>query len=288
MLGHYDYQFSPANHFSIRGLGSRNHTNGFTGGQGQTETPYSIGTAENFVNQGIGGVFALTTVLGRKVNELRVEVSGETRKRHAIYNGAPQILINQTGMSFGQRFYLPGNNDAGKLQAADNFSYSFGKHDMKFGGDTNTFTDRKDIFAGWSVGEYEFNTLCDFEPSTTAPWCAGYTGTVPAAPNPYFFIQGIGLNGTRNNPTAAARPALPRATPCTTITTGSGPLLAGQMADHPAHHADLRSPLGRHLVSAAAIRHPGKHRLDRRRQFQQDRSPRLSAFRTISRNGVRA
>jgi hypothetical protein len=199
LLGHYDYQFSPANHFSIRGLGSRNHTNGFTGGQGQTETPYSIGTAENFVNQGIGGVFALTTVLGRKVNEIRVEVSGETRKRHAIDNGAPQILINQTGMSFGQRFYLPGNNDAGKLQAADNFSYSFGKHDMKFGGDSDTFTDRKDIFAGWSVGEYEFNTLCDFEPSPTAPWCAGYPGTVPTSSNPFFFIQGVGLNGETNS-----------------------------------------------------------------------------------------
>jgi hypothetical protein len=195
LLGHYDYQFSPANHFSIRGLGTRNHTNGFTGGQGQTETPYSIGAAENFVNQGIGGVFALTTVMGRKVNEVRFSLSGETRKRHAIYNGAPQILINQSGASFGQRFYLPGNNDAGKLQGADNFSYSFGKHDMKFGGDVDTFEDRKDIFAGWSVGEYEFNTLCDFEPNPAAPWCANYSGTVPAAPNPYFYIQGIALNG---------------------------------------------------------------------------------------------
>lgn len=197
LLGHYDYQFSPANHFSVRGLGTRNHTNGFTGGQGQTETPYSIGAAENFVNQGIGGVFALTTAMGRKVNEARVEISGETRKRHAIDNGAPQILINQTGASFGQRFYLPGNNDAGKLQAADNFSYSFGKHDMKFGGDVDSFEDRKDIFAGWSDGEYEFNTLCDFEPNPTAAWCANYPGgtsAVPAAPNPYFFIQGLGLN----------------------------------------------------------------------------------------------
>lgn len=198
LLGHYDYQFSPINHFSIRGLGSRNHTNGFTGGQGQTETPYSIGAAENFVNQGVGGVFALTTVLGRKVNEARLEISGETRKRHAIFNGAPQILINENGISFGQRFYLPGNNDAGKLQAADNFSYSFGRHDMKFGGDVDSFTDRKDIFAGWSTGEYEFNTLCDFEPSVTAPWCANYTANtglpIPAAPNPFFFIQGVGLN----------------------------------------------------------------------------------------------
>jgi hypothetical protein len=198
LLGHYDYQFSPANHFSLRGLGSRNHTNGFTGGQGQTETPYSIGAAENFVNQGIGGVFALTTALGAKVNEFRAEISGETRKRHAISNGAPQILINQTGASFGQRFYLPGNNDAGKLQVADNFSYSFGKHDLKFGGDVDSFEDRKDIFAGWSVGEYEFNTLCDFEPNPTAAWCANYPGgseAVPASPNPYFYLQGIALNG---------------------------------------------------------------------------------------------
>jgi hypothetical protein len=198
LLGHYDYQFSPANHFSIRGLGSRNHTNGFTGGQGQTETPYSIGTAENFVNQGIGGVFALTTALGQKVNELRIQVSGETRKRHAIYNGAPQILINETGASFGQRFYLPSNNDAGKLQAADNFSYSFGKHDIKFGGDSDTFTDRKDTFVGWSAGEYEFNTFCDFEPNPTAPWCANYTATtgqaITTSPNPFFFTQGLALN----------------------------------------------------------------------------------------------
>ncbi len=195
LLGHYDYQFSPANHFSLRGLGSRNHTNGFTGGQGQTETPYSIGAAENFVNQGIGGVFALTTALGPKVNEFRVEISGETRKRHAIDNGAPQILINETGASFGQRFYLPGNNDAGKLQVADNFSYSFGKHDMKFGGDVDSFEDRKDIFAGWSVGEYEFNTLCDFEPVFGASWCPGLSSSSGALPpTPSFFIQGLGLN----------------------------------------------------------------------------------------------
>jgi hypothetical protein len=194
LLGHYDYQFSPANHFSLRGLGSRNHTNGFTGGQGQTETPYSIGTAENFVNQGIGGVFALTTAMGSKVNEFRVELSGETRKRHAIDNGAPQILINQTGASFGQRFYLPGNNDAGKLQIADNFSYTFGKHDMKFGGDVDSFEDRKDIFAGWSVGEYEFNTLCDFEPVFGAAWCPNLSSGASTAPTPFFFTQGLGLN----------------------------------------------------------------------------------------------
>ena len=177
LLGHYDYQFSPANHFSIQGLGSRNHTNGFTGGQGQTETFDAIGNTENFVNQGISGVFALTTVLGRKVNEIRAEVSGETRKRHAIQSGVPEIQIIGIG-NFGQRFYLPANNDAGKLQVQDNYSYSFAKHDVKFGGDVDSFADRKDIFAGWSAGDYIFNNVQDF---------LNY--------NPSEFIQGFGLNG---------------------------------------------------------------------------------------------
>ena len=153
LLGHYDYQITPANHFSIRGFGTRNHTRGFTGGHGQSETFDAFGDTEDFVNQGISGVFSLTTVLGSKVNELRALIQGETRVRHAIFSGAPEIFIGGVG-EFGQRFYLPGNNDNGKLQIQDNFSYSFSKHDVKFGGDVNSFVDRKDIFAGWSAGRY--------------------------------------------------------------------------------------------------------------------------------------
>ncbi|MGA7854199.1 MAG: hypothetical protein WCA15_12810, partial [Candidatus Acidiferrales bacterium] len=74
--------------------------------------------------------------------------------------------------------YLPINGDGGKLQAADNFSYSFGKHDMKFGGDTDTYTDRKDTFVGWSSGQYEFDSLQDFQ-----------------AGNAQALIQNLGLNG---------------------------------------------------------------------------------------------
>jgi hypothetical protein len=177
LLGHYDYQLTPANHFSIRGLGTRNHTKGFTGGHGQSETSDAFGNTEEFVNQGISGVFALTTALGRKVNEIRVLVEGETRKRHPIFEGAPEIQIFSNG-NIGQRFYLPGNNDNGKLQVQDNFSYSFSKHDVKFGGDVNTFVDRKDVFAGWSAGNYQFKTLKDFDNS-----------------NAFFYFQGFGLNG---------------------------------------------------------------------------------------------
>jgi hypothetical protein len=177
LLGHYDYQFTPANHFSLVGVGTRNHTNGFSGGQGQTETFDAIGNTENFINQGVAGIASLTTVLGRKVNEIRVEVSGETRKRHPIQSDVPEIQITGIG-NFGQRFYLPANNDAGKLQVQDNFSYSFSKHDMKFGGDVDSFADRKDVFAGWSAGEYNFANISDFN-----------SGTYDE------FIQGFGLNG---------------------------------------------------------------------------------------------
>jgi len=195
ILGHYDYQFSPANHFSIRGFGTRNHTNGFTGGQGQSETFDAIGNTENFINQGISGVFSLTTVLGRKVNEIHVGIEGETRKRHPIQGGAPEIQITGIG-NLGQRFYLPANNDNGKLQVQDNYSYSFNKHDMKFGGDVDSFVDRKDIFAGWSAGEYTFSSLCDFDPNTADPSiCANHPAPVPTGPNTSFFFQGFGLNG---------------------------------------------------------------------------------------------
>jgi Carboxypeptidase regulatory-like domain len=184
LLGHYDYQFSPANHFSIRGYGTRNHTSGFTGGLGQNETPAAFGETENFINQGVSGVFALNTVLGRKVNEIRVSIEGETRKRHSNGPGEPTLLIGSLGtvpppQLAGQRYYLPINGDNGKLQAADNFSYSFGKHDIKFGGDVDVFTDRKDSFVGWNAGSYVFKTLADFN-----------NGLVTGTP----YSQDIGLN----------------------------------------------------------------------------------------------
>ncbi len=190
LLGHYDYQLSPANHFSIRAYGTRNHTSGFTGGLGQNQVPADFSETENFINQGIAGSFSLNTVLGRKVNEIRVSVEGEVRERHSNAPGTPTILVCAFGPCFdttntfsssylfGQRYYLPINGDNGKLQAADNFSYSFGKHDMKFGGDSDTFADRKDTFVGWSSGQYEFDSLQDFQLG-----------------NAQALIQNLGLNG---------------------------------------------------------------------------------------------
>jgi len=172
ILGHYDYQFSPANHFSVRSYFTRNHTDGFSGAQGQNEIPQAFDNTEDFTNKGGAAVFSLNTVLGRKVNEIRISLSDEVRERHAN-SQSPGLSISDSGFSnlavgsafnygIGQRYYLPINNQDGKFEAADNFNYSFGKHDMKFGGDSVTFEDRKDSFVGWGAGEYDYFSIAAF------------------------------------------------------------------------------------------------------------------------------
>src|SRR5580700_7455784 len=173
ILGHYDYQFSPANHFSVRSYFTRNHTNGFSGAQGQNEIPQAFDNTEDFTNKGGSVVFSLNTVLGRKVNEARISLSDEVRERHAnsdspglsISDGAfPNLAVGSAfNYGIGQRYYLPINNQDGKFEAADNFNYSFGKHDMKFGADSVTFEDRKDSFVGWGAGEYDYFSIAGFQ-----------------------------------------------------------------------------------------------------------------------------
>jgi hypothetical protein len=200
ILGHYDYQFSPANHFSIRSYFTRNHTDGFSGAQGQNEIPQAFDNTEDFINKGGSVVLSLNTVLGRKVNEIRISLSDEVRERHSNSDSPglsvsdPSVPDLAVGSAFnygiGQRYYLPINNQDGKFEAADNFNYSFGKHDMKFGGDSVTFEDRKDSFVGWGAGEYDYFDIADFNSGiTTGPNnCATVTFNC-------FLSQGVALNG---------------------------------------------------------------------------------------------
>ena len=191
ILGHYDYQFSPANHFTIRSYFTRNHTDGFSGGVGQNEIPMPFDGTENFINKGAAATFSLNTVLGKKVNEIRFSIQDEVRERHpnsaspalTLADGTVPDLTLGHGFAFGagNRFFLPINNQDGKLQAADNFSYSFGKHDIKFGGDIDVFQDRKDSFVGWSAGQYDYFSIADFNSGTASCACA--------------LSQGVALNG---------------------------------------------------------------------------------------------
>src|SRR5271156_4283078 len=201
ILGHYDYQFSPANHFSVRSYFTRNHTNGFSGAQGQNEIPQAFDNTEDFTNKGASVVFSLNTVLGRKANEVRISLSDEVRERHAN-SDSPGLSISDSGFpdlavgsafnyGIGQRYYLPINNQDGKFEAADNFNYSFGKHDMKFGGDSVTFEDRKDSFVGWGAGEYDYFSIADFNSGLSS----GPNGCLTDLTGGCALSQGVALNG---------------------------------------------------------------------------------------------
>ena len=196
VLGHYDWQITQANHFSARIYGTRNNTSGFTGGLGQNETPIAFGGTENFVNQGVSGAFAVNTVLGRKVNEFRVNLARETRNRNPNGPGEQTLVIGPALL--GQRYYLPITGTNSKVQVGDSFAYSFGKHDIKFGGDVDAFRDSNDRFLGWTAGQYDFNTFQDFNNANGVP-----TGF----PIPFGFIQNLGLNDLPLNQAGLLKPA---------------------------------------------------------------------------------
>jgi hypothetical protein len=196
VLGRYDYQFSQNHRFSARVYGTQNHTSGFTGGRGQNEIQAAFGNSEIFYNNGANGVLSLNSVFGvHKTNEIRAMFSAETRPRHPN-GGGPEVQFSDAtvgsglGITFGQRFFLPINGDDLKTQIVDNFEYSFGKHDIKFGGDVDIFDLRKNVFAGWSKGTYFFADLNGFINNT-----------------PVGFIQGFGLGGKTIFQAALAKPA---------------------------------------------------------------------------------
>ena len=45
--------------------------------------PQAFDNTEDFTNKGASAVFSLNTVLGRKVNEIRISLADEVRERHA-------------------------------------------------------------------------------------------------------------------------------------------------------------------------------------------------------------
>ncbi len=137
----------------------------------------------------------------------------------------------------GDRYYLPINGQNDKLQAGDNFSYSFGKHDMKFGGDVDTFEDRKDTFVGWSTGQWDFELLGAFSDNL-----ASFQSVQPQA-----LIQDLGLN---NIPLFKAGTLFPN------YETGLGLYWQDKWQLIAENYVNLRLAMGWHVVSAAADRIP--------------------------------
>jgi hypothetical protein len=141
---------------------SRNETDNFTGGRPQIFVFGAVASNfENFVNEGPVASQTVTTVINPKtVNEARFGYSLERRDR--INRGpGPETAIGGVG-NFGQRFFLPITSHHKRFQAIDNFSRTFGKHDVKLGVDVNS-NGTTQAFIGFASGVYNFNSLSDFK-----------------------------------------------------------------------------------------------------------------------------
>ena len=174
ILGKVDFQMSENNSLSVRYNLSYFKGSNFgastisSNAAGQTEdtsdTTHTISVAN-------------TTLIGtNKFNELRFQYSFEDRPRLGATNEVPEVNIGDVG-DFGRTGFLPITSEHTRLQITDNFTYLFGTHDLKVGGDIN-LTNTKQAFIGFSGGQWDFNTLEDY-----------------IASNPNRFRQLVGLNG---------------------------------------------------------------------------------------------
>ncbi|MDA2913520.1 TonB-dependent receptor, partial [Acidobacteriia bacterium AH_259_A11_L15] len=176
----FDYNITDNHIATTRFNYTRNETDGFKGFAGNN--PFVIGRVENnfenFVNEGFVIGQSLTSVIGpRSVNEFRFSFSQEKRPRRTRADFTQETAILDGTGNFGPVFFLPIDSEHKRLQFIDNFSHTFGKHDLKFGVDLNSNATNQ-IFIGFAGGAYFFGSLADF-----------------IAREPLFLLQRVGIGG---------------------------------------------------------------------------------------------
>ncbi|MGH9787323.1 MAG: TonB-dependent receptor [Candidatus Acidiferrales bacterium] len=199
-LVRFDYKITANNTGTTRMNYTRNETDGFTGFAGsQTFVLGRVGNNfENFVNDGWTISQSLTSVIGpTSVNEFRASYSQEERPRRAReQNFTQETVIGDGTGNFGPVFFLPIDSEHRRWQFLDNFSQTFGKHDLKLGVDLNSNVTNQ-IFIGFAGGQYTFFSLADCIDPDDMPGTGD--DLVPEAcfteRRPAFLLQRIGLNG---------------------------------------------------------------------------------------------
>jgi Carboxypeptidase regulatory-like domain/TonB dependent receptor len=204
-----DHNVSNSNRLTLRGNVSPSTVTGIeVSGQDQPfgQNAYSRTSQQTY--RDAAGVAQDTWTLGNsKVNEFRFQFA--RRGLSYFYNtkipGGADPAVNIPGFAyFGREPYSYIQRVEKRYQFTDNFSWSIGRHDTKFGGDFN-YIPTKAIFTVNYGGVYDFGTFSSsalgFACSpTTVPACPS---TLPSFPNlspvqaygaglPGDFIQGIG------------------------------------------------------------------------------------------------
>jgi hypothetical protein len=167
LLAKVDWMINPANNLSTRyNLARNNQDNGSFGVIRQrAAAPEAFGLEKDTVDA--VNVQLATIASPKLINEFRFHITREDRprientvpgtvSRNDFENGASVFVAGITAFTgLGAPFFLPIGSVEDRYQFTDNVSYSFGKHDLKFGTDLN-FISFDNLFRGFGRGVYTF------------------------------------------------------------------------------------------------------------------------------------
>jgi hypothetical protein len=204
-------------------------------GENQTFGQNSHSRTSQQTYRDVAGVFQDTWTIGsNKINEFRFQYA--RRGLSYFYSSAPggqDVAVNIPGFAyFGREPYSYINRTEGRYQFTDNFSWTRGRHDMKFGVDFNyipvtaTFTVNYGgvyDFGGLSASQVIPSAIFNSLPPALQQSIPGLTGAQAYGLGvPQTFIQGIGNpNDTfSNKPLGLYFQDAWRATPTLTLNLG--------------------------------------------------------------------
>jgi hypothetical protein len=138
----------------------------------------AVGTQRAQINEVRNAIVSYNAVLGRKVNELRINYSRDNQPtvRHPAGDAFPTATVNVNG----QNYTIGGEASdidpffQNRTQITDNLSFLLPKHDVKLGTDIN-LTTVDEFFALNARGQFGFLSLADF----TARRPASFSQFVP-------------------------------------------------------------------------------------------------------------
>ena len=186
-----DHNINNNNRLTLRANVSPSTVNGIeASGQDQPfgQNAYSRTSQQTY--RDVAGVVQDTWTIGNnKVNEFRFQYA--RRGLSYFYNtqipGGSDPAVNIPGIAyFGREPYSYIQRTEQRYQFTDNFSWTIGRHNMKFGGDFN-YLPLSAIFTVNYGGVYDFGPLNNFQPFPELNSVQAYGAGIPQD-----FIQGIG------------------------------------------------------------------------------------------------
>ena len=185
-----DHNISSNNRLMLRANVSPSTVTGIeVNGQNQVFGQNAYNRTSEQTYRDVTGVAQDTATFGNnKVNEFRFQYA----RRGLLYNyssatGGSDVAINIPGFAFfGREPYSYIQRVEQRYQFTDNFSWTIGRHDTKFGADFNYIP----ITATFTVnygGEYYFGTVSPFSGLPALSPIQAYGAGIPQ-----YFVQGVG------------------------------------------------------------------------------------------------